>query len=250
MATARTSITAKSVDSLSVSRFRTVADLLDHLGRVSPARVRFQPWPGTATVRDVVAIHDAENRLFELVDGVLVEKAMGFDESIFAVLLSGYLLEYFKTQDLGKVIGADGLMRIFPDMVRIPDVAFISWPRFPKGKRRRGEIPLVVPDLVVEVLSRENTRKEMARKLDEYLQAGVRVVWYVDPGRGTVRVHEGRGRSVLLREGQALDGGAVLPGFSSSICEWFAKARRGAPRHVERVVRAVIDGSAREGVIA
>ncbi len=230
MATAMTSTGATVTESVTVSRYRTVADLLEHLGGVSASRVRFQPFPGTATVRDVIAVHDAENRLCELVDGVLVEKAMGFDESIYAVLLSASIVQYLKTHDLGKVIGADGLMRIFPGLVRIPDVAFISWPRYPKGKRRRGEIPLVVPDLVVEVLSKGNTPKEMARKLDEYFRAGVRVVWYVDPKRQTVRVYTSRDRSVLLHEDRALEGGDVLPGFSLSIRDWFAEARRSAAR--------------------
>jgi Uma2 family endonuclease len=70
----------------------------------------------------------------------------------------------------------------------------------------------------------------MARKLDEYFRAGVRVVWYVDPKRRTVRVYTGRDRSVLLHEDQSLDGGDVLPGFSLSIREWFAEARRCAAR--------------------
>jgi Uma2 family endonuclease len=230
MATATTSTPSTETDGVPVSGYRTVADLLDHLGGVSPSRVRFQPWPGTATVRDVVAVHDAENRLCELVDGVLVEKVIGFDESIYAVLLSAAIVDYLKTHDLGKVVGADGLMRIFPDLVRIPDAAFISWRRFPEGKRRRGEIPLVVPDLVVEVLSKGNTPKEMARKLDEYFQAGVRLVWYVDPKRQTLRVYTGRDRSVLLHEDRVLDGGSVLPGFSISLREWFAEARRSAAR--------------------
>jgi hypothetical protein len=72
MATATTSSPATLAECAPTSRYRTVADLLEHLGGVSPSRVRFQPWPGTATVRDVIAIHDAENRLCELVDGVLV----------------------------------------------------------------------------------------------------------------------------------------------------------------------------------
>jgi Uma2 family endonuclease len=140
------------------------------------------------------------------------------------------MVEYLKSHDLGKVIGADGMMRIFPTMVRIPDVAFISWSRYPKGKRRRGEIPVVVPDLVVEVLSKGNTPREMARKLDEYFRAGVNLVWYVDPRRRTVRVYTARDRSQLLHEDQVLDGGEVLPGFSLSIGEWFAEARRSAAR--------------------
>ena len=72
-------------------------------------------------------MHDRENRLFELVDGTLVEKVMGFDESRFAVLLATYLVNYLERHDLGAIVGADGMMSLFPGLVRIPDVAFISW---------------------------------------------------------------------------------------------------------------------------
>jgi Uma2 family endonuclease len=213
-----------------ISDHSTLADLLQGLGGVSASRVRLRPFPGTATERDVIAIHDRENRLCELVDGTLVEKIMGFDESRFAILLGAYLVKYLDRHDLGTVVGADGMMNLFPGLVRIPDVAFISWKRYPKRKRRRGEIPLVVPDLIVEVLSAGNTPKEMARKLDEYFQAGVRLVWYVDPKKRTVRVYTARDESVLLRENQSVDGGDVLPGFILSIHEWFANAERTAPR--------------------
>src|SRR4051812_35474393 len=147
------------------SRFLTAADLLHHLGDVPAGRVRLEPVPGTATEHDVVTVHDRENRLCELVDGVLVEKVMGFDESRFAAFLTACLVNYLNQHDLGAVVGADGMMRLFPGQVRIPDVAFISWKRYPKGKRRRGEIPTVAPDLVVEILSKGNTPKEMKRKL-------------------------------------------------------------------------------------
>jgi Uma2 family endonuclease len=213
-----------------VSRFLSVADLLHHLGDVPAGRVRLEPVPGTATEHDVVTVHDRENRLCELVDGVLVEKVMGFDESRFAVFLTACLVNYLNQHDLGAVVGADGMMRLFPGQVRIPDVAFISWKRYPKGKRRRGEIPTVAPDLVVEILSKGNTPKEMKRKLEEYFQAGVRLVWYVNPAARTVRVYTGPKRSVLLNEAQELSGGAVLPGFTLSIREWFTEAQRSAAR--------------------
>ena len=208
----------------------TVADLLHRLGGIAASRVRLVPTPGTATEQDVIDVHDRTNRLCELVDGVLVEKTMGFDESVFSVLLAGALLDYLQRQDLGKVIGADGMVRLFPGLVRIPDVAFISWARFPRKRRKRGEIPTVAPDLVVEVLSKGNTPREMKRKLDEYFRAGVRLVWYVDPRRRTVRAYTARDQSVALDETQNLDGGDVLPGFSLSIRDWFREAERTGPR--------------------
>ena len=87
-----------------------------------------------------------------------------------------------------------------------------------------------MPDLVVEVLSKGNTPKEMARKLEEYFRAGVRLVWYVNPKKRTVRVYTAPDRSVLLREDDTLDGGDVLPGFVLSIRKWFAEAERSMPR--------------------
>jgi len=209
---------------------QTVADLLDRLGGIPASRVRLVPTPGTATEQDVTDVHDRTNRLCELVDGVLVEKVMGFDESRFSVLLAAYLVAFLNRNDLGTIIGADGMMRLFPGLVRIPDVAFISWKRYPKKRRKRGEIPTVAPDLVVEVLSKGNTPREMTRKLDEYFRAGVLQVWYVDPKRRTVRVYADRNHSIVLGEDDHLEGGDVLPGFSLSIRDWFAEAERTAPR--------------------
>jgi Uma2 family endonuclease len=111
----------------------TMAALLTRLGGVSPSRVLLQPAPGTATEKDVLAIHERERRLCELVDGVLLEKTVGADESIYAAWLSYFLIEFVRSHRLGQVLGADGFIRLFPNMVRIPDVSFISWQRFPKG---------------------------------------------------------------------------------------------------------------------
>jgi hypothetical protein len=57
---------------------KTLADILHNLGDINPARVRWNPLPGTATVKDAVRIHDRENRLFELADGVLIQKRRAF----------------------------------------------------------------------------------------------------------------------------------------------------------------------------
>ena len=205
----------------------TVADLLAQLGDIPPARVLMRPAPGTATEQDVIAIlnrHDRHKQLCELVDGSLVEKTMGYEESALAALLIGYLVNFLQQHDLGFVAGADGPLRLLPGLVRIPDVSFVSWARLPSRHYPKAPIPDQVPDLVVEVLSEGNTPKEMERKLGEYFQVGVRLVWFVDPDTCTVRVFAAADRSILLDTDQTLDGGDVLPGFALPLAQLFARA--------------------------
>ncbi len=208
----------------------TIADLLEGLGGIPARRVLMNPLPGTATERDLIRLNQHGNRRYELVNGTLVEKVMGFDESRFAALMVKYLLVFLERHDLGAIVGADALMRLFPGLVRLPDASFVSWTRYPRKKRRRGEIPTVAPDLVIEVLSKGNTPKEMKRKLGEYFRAGVRLVWYVNPAKRTVKVYTAVDRFTALHEDDTLDGGDVLPGFSLSIRQWFAEAERTGPR--------------------
>ncbi len=154
-----------------------------------------------------------KNRICELVDGTLVEKAMGFEESRVAARLLALVGPYVDQNDLGICVGADGTMRIAPGLVRIPDVAFIAWDRLPGRESPREPIPDLAPDLAVEVLSEGNTPAEMARKVREYFEAGVSMVWLIDPKKRTARVYSAPDRSVLVHANQALDGGDVLPGF-------------------------------------
>ncbi len=206
----------------------TMADLLEQLGDIPPSRVLVRPAPGTATERDVIDIRDRENRLCELIDGTLVEKAMGLEESGYAALMVYYLIDFLMRNRLGRAYGADGTMRLFPGLVRIPDAAFVSWARHP-GKGA-GPMPDLAPDLVVEVLSKGNTKGEMDRKLRDYFKAGVRLVWYVDPKKRTARVYTAPSRSTLLREDDQLDGGDVLPGFRLRLRTWFDEAARTSRR--------------------
>ncbi len=201
----------------------TLADLLKRLGGISAARVRLHPSPGTATEKDVIRALDRENRPCELVDGTLVEKAMGYEESEIAAYLILRLYGFVLPQKLGLVTTESGPMRLFSGLVRMPDVAFVSWDRLPGRRVPKTPIPHLAPDLAVEVLSKSNTKAEMARKLGEYFQAGVRLVWLVDPKTRTVRVHTAVDQSVLLEGNQTLDGGEVLPGFSLSLNEIFAR---------------------------
>jgi Uma2 family endonuclease len=201
----------------------TIADLIEQLGGISPRRIRAHPPPGTATERDVTRIERREQRLYELVDGVLVEKAMGFTESVLAMGLVGYLMEYLRRKDRGILAGEGGTLRLMPGLVRIPDISFVSWERLPGRKLPMVPIPGLAPDLAVEVLSKGNTAGEMARKLKEYFLAGVRLVWFVDLRRRTVTVYTAPDQRLVLAEDDTLGGGDVLPGVAISLRELFAK---------------------------
>jgi Uma2 family endonuclease len=202
----------------------TVADLIRHLGDIPAERIRMKPLPGTATEADVIAVERDENRLCELVDGVLVEKTVGFYEGRLAVVLAFFLEQYAFDHDLGAVCGADATMRLMPGLVRIPDVSFVSWKRLPDRKIPREPIPDLIPDLAIEVLSKGNTPKEMQRKLREYFALGVRQVWFVDGKVRQVRVYQSEEKSRLLEEKDTLRGGKLLPGFALPLKALFDRA--------------------------
>lgn len=208
------------------STMRSLADLLESLGDVPSERIRLNPPIGTATVKDVIRIQEKEDRLCELVHGVLVEKTMGLEESSLAVYISAILHGFVHDRNMGIVLGADGMMRILPHMVRIPDIAFIAWDKFPDRKRPRMAVPSVAPNLAIEVLSKGNTRKEMAIKRLNYFEAGVELVWEVDPKKRTVAVYTSVKDMTLLTIDDTLDGGAVLPGFELPVKDLFAELDR------------------------
>jgi Uma2 family endonuclease len=208
------------------SEIKTLADLRQRLGGIPLERIWFHPAPGTATKKDVIEAEARENRLCELVDATLVEKAIGFEESRVAVELLHRVRSYLDQNDLGICVGADGMMRIAPGLVRIPDLSFITWDRLPGRESPREPIPDLAPDLAVEVLSEGNTRLEMARKVREYFDAGVLLVWLIDPRKRTARVFSTIERSALVRANQSLDGGAVLPGFVLRLSDLLDSGRR------------------------
>jgi Uma2 family endonuclease len=203
----------------------TLADLMERIGNVPLDRVRAHPAPGTAVEQDVLTA-EKEGHLCELVDGVLVEKAMAYNESTLAAFLIEMLNAFVRPRNLGLVSGADGMMRLFPGLIRIPDVAYASWDRLPGGRRSGAAIPDLVPDLAVEVLSRSNTKSEMKRKRHDYFSAGVRLVWQVDPEMRTVEVYTSKSRFKCLTELDRLDGGALLSGFELAVRALFAELDR------------------------
>jgi Uma2 family endonuclease len=201
----------------------TAADLFDLFGPISLSRIGFEPLPGTATEEDVLNWHLSHKRLYELVDGVLVEKTMGLPESFLACVVIQFIRNWVAPRKLGAVTGADGMMRLAPGLIRIPDVSFIGWEHFPNRQIGTEPIPGLVPDLAVEVLSPSNTKREMERKLQDYFGVGVKLVWYIDPRQRTVEIYTALNQTTRLTADQSLDGGTVLPGYQLLLAELFAE---------------------------
>jgi Uma2 family endonuclease len=197
----------------------TVARLSKYFG-VPPERLILHPRPGMATEDDLLYVN-AHDRLCELVDGVLVEKAMGARESFLAGLLLHLISAYLEKQDLGFVLSPDGTMRLFTGLIRAPDVSFISWKRLPHGEFPEEPIPDLAPDLAVEVLSKSNSKKEMDRKVGEYFASGVTLVWLLDPRKRMATVYNSPQEHQVVKPGEILDGGDVLPGFSLDLQRFF-----------------------------
>ena len=181
------------------------------------------PPPGTATEQDVLDAHDHAGRICELVDGVLVEKTVGLIESVLAMAIGEFLHRFVREGKLGIVLGGAGPLEILPGQVRIPDVCFVSWERFPGGKLPKTPIPALAPDLAVEVLSESNSEGEMRRKLQDYFAAGVRLVWYIDPRTRTATTYTSPQDFAVLGENDSLTGGDVLPGFELPLRQLFAE---------------------------
>jgi Uma2 family endonuclease len=203
------------------AEIRTLGDLLRRLGGIPLDRIRFDPPPGTATEEDVLEVERRENRSCELIDGTLVEKALGAPESYVSWLLGHLLGHYLDRNNLGICLNPDGLLRNSPGLVRMPDLSFISWDKLPGRKVPLDPIWDLYPDLAIEIISKRNTPAEIQRKLSEYFKAGVRLAWVIDPRKRTARVHTSARRSTLVREHQSLDGGDVLPGFSVRLADVF-----------------------------
>lgn len=204
---------------MSVGTIDNIEELIDYLG-VPARRIRLHPPPGTATEEDVLRVQP----WCELIDGILVERVMGYYESRLALVLGYYIQDFLRLHDFGIVLGADGMMRLEIGQVRVPDVAFYSWSQFSERLLPIEKILSATPELSAEILSEGNTEKEMNRKRREFFGNGAKLMWFVDPEKRTVDVYTSVDQFTTLTENDTLDGGAVLPGFTLSIKEWFELA--------------------------
>ncbi|HYH69608.1 MAG TPA: Uma2 family endonuclease [Urbifossiella sp.] len=206
--------------------FPTFADVQRRLGDVPAERVRTFPPPGTATVKDLLNPKITGDRLCELVDGILVEKAMGWREGGLGLWIGSLLNMFLIENNVGYAAGSDGMVRFKLNLVRMPDVSFIRWDSVDDPDEvfnPSGAFLEVAPDLVIEVMSPSNTKREMEIELEEYAKAGVELAWYVYPKRREVDVYPDARPGGMFTVGidGMLDGGVAVPGFVLPVAKVF-----------------------------
>jgi Uma2 family endonuclease len=156
----------------------------------------------------------------ELVRGILVvSEPPGTWHGIVAARVAIRIGQHAMATHAGEVAGQDTGFRIEsdPDTVRAPDVAFVSNERL-SGVSQHG-YAAIAPDLAVEVVSPGDRPADVLAKVSDWLRAGARLVWVIDPDRRVARVHRADGTIEVVGDDGALNGENVLPGFSCALAE-------------------------------
>jgi Uma2 family endonuclease len=180
------------------------------------------------TADDLMQIED-DGFLYELIRGELIRMSpAGGAHGWIGTEATRHLANFSVPRDLGEVFGADTgyIFELDPDTVLAPDASFIRAERMPRLTPFDGYLT-IVPDLVVEVRSPSDRRAHIEEKIRQYLAAGVKLLWYVDPRHRTVAIYRPDQAPTQIDEHGVLDGEDVLPGFRLPVAALF---RRLAPK--------------------
>jgi len=166
----------------------------------------------------------SEGQSCELVKGEFITMSpAGGSHGKFTSRIPRIVGDFVEAHDLGETFGAETGFIIFrnPDTVRAPDFAFISKERLPLIKEF-DEFISIAPDLAVEIVSPYDRWTKVEEKVNDYLRAGVRLVWVINPSIRTIHVYRGFANVTVLTIGDVLSGEDVLPGFSAPAARIFA----------------------------
>src|SRR2546427_6798177 len=166
------------------------------------------------TADDLLRTHVPDKRT-ELVRGVLVvHEPAGSRHGLVTMNLGAELAVHVKRTGAGGVYAAETGFKLAtdPDTVRAPDIAFVTRDRLPPPSTTG--YPALAPDLAVEVLSPGDRPGQVLAKVADWLSAGTRLVWVIDPERRLTRVYRDDGSELTVTADQVLDGGDAVPGFS------------------------------------
>jgi Uma2 family endonuclease len=175
------------------------------------------------TIEDVAQLGDKPGR-FDLIRGELIcMSPSGARHGIISARIAAFLIAHTNVSNLGSVFGAETgfVLSRNPDVLLAPDVAFVRKERLPEDDELDGYLE-IAPDLVVEIVSPSDRLRDVSDKVMEYLQAGVGLVWVVEPRRKLVNVYLPDYTSRILTGDDELDGGDVLPGFRLPLSGIFA----------------------------
>jgi Uma2 family endonuclease len=168
-----------------------------------------------------------ENWLWEFYGGQWQPMApLGPFCSIVTTRLACCLAEHVHTCNLGEVV-THMLFALLPPegRYRRPEVAFVSFERWPKQRRlsRSEQAWSVVPDLAVEVAGYDEKAEELFERVLEYFRAGVRFVWVVFPRDSLIQVFDSPTNTRIIAGNAVLDGSPLFPGFRLTLDNLFAE---------------------------
>jgi|SRR5579859_3445929 len=179
-----------------------------------PFYVRDMASPAPMTAHELLALNLSDKRT-ELVRGrLIVREPAGWVHGVVAMKIGAKVAAHVDQRRAGVVLAAETGFKIEsdPDTVRAPDVAFVTRERAPLESTRG--FPALAPDLAIEVLSPDDRPGEVLAKIGDWLSAGARLVWVIDPARRLARIYREDGSESVVPENGALDGEGLLPGFS------------------------------------
>jgi Uma2 family endonuclease len=159
----------------------------------------------------------------ELLKGILIVMSpAGSEHGRIASRILTRLSIHVEANNLGETFAAETgfLIESDPDTVRAPDAAFVSYQKMSDVDDTTGYLPLA-PDLVVEVLSPNDSSSEIEAKVEQWLDAGSRIVLVADPKNATLRVYRSKSQIQVLHSGEVFSSGETCNNWRLAVDDVF-----------------------------